>query len=62
VVANVWAENSTLALLLERSDVCIGFAQPLKLGRVLLTFRPDPFASMGCSLSGARIPNLFVFA
>ena len=50
VVANVWAENGTLALLLGRSDVFSGFVQPLKLGRVLLSFQPDPFAA---SVGGA---------
>ena len=45
LVANVWAENSTVGLLLGRSDVFSGYLQPLKLGRVLLTFDPDPFAA-----------------
>jgi hypothetical protein len=44
VVANVWAENSTIGLLLGRSDVFSGYVAPLKLGRVLLSFEPDPFA------------------
>ena len=53
VVANVWAENGTLALLLGRSDVFSGFVQPLKLGRVLLSFDPDPFAAASASASAS---------
>jgi hypothetical protein len=51
VVANVWAENSTLGLLLGRSDVFSGFAAPLKLGRVLLNFQPNPFEGKRASYS-----------
>lgn len=45
LVANVWAENSTIGLLLGRSDVFTSYVQPLKLGRLLLSFAPDPFVA-----------------
>ena len=49
LVANVWAEGSTIGLMLGRSDVFSSYMQPLKLGRVLLSFDPDPFIGRGAT-------------
>eukprot|EP01047_Picozoa_sp_COSAG01_P061945 COSAG01_NODE_7802_length_3052_cov_1.950220_1_plen_632_part_00 len=57
VVANVWVDgvrNGSLALLLGRSDVFSGMAQPLKLGRLRIELEPNPYAGWYTSGGGDR--------
>lgn len=49
VVGDVWAENGTIGLLLGRSDVFSSSTAPLKLGRVFLSFDPDPFVGQNAT-------------
>lgn len=53
VVGDVWAENGTIGLLLGRSDVFSSSTAPLKLGRVFLSFDPDPFDGQNATYTQA---------